>query len=42
MSELLNDKETSLLKFCLYYDGTNESTENELWGSALQLISFLN
>lgn len=33
MPMLLNDKETSLLKFCLYYDGTDESVENELWAS---------
>ena len=30
MSKLLNDKETSLLKFCLYYDGIDKSIENEL------------
>jgi len=31
MSKLLNDKEASLIKSCLCYDGTDESIENELW-----------
>jgi len=33
MSKLLNDKEASLIKSCLCYDGTDESIENELWAS---------